>query len=189
RLTRSNVPNEQTWDLTDLFISDEAWNKALSAIEANITKVTKFKGQLAKSSETLLECLTTFYDHEQQVIRVATYAMLKSQADGTDPNNQRDFSRVQAVIAKINAELSFFESELLTIPSDIIQQFLQENASLKTYEKMLTDLLEEKPYTLTAELEKTLAALSEVHGAPYMIYGRSKSSDMQFEAIHDQNGN
>src|SRR5699024_12194306 len=54
---------------------------------------------------------------------------------------------------------------------------------------MLDDILEKKPYTLSPEIEETLAALGEVHDAPYMIYGRSKSADMEFDPIKDEEGN
>ena len=33
RLTRSEVPVQQTWDLGDLFPSDAAWNKALKTVQ------------------------------------------------------------------------------------------------------------------------------------------------------------
>lgn len=188
RLTRSEVPVQQTWDLSDLFRSDDAWNEALTAVQTDITNITKYKGSLHTSSDTLLACLTTMSTFQQHVVKVANYAMLKANADGTDASNQSDFAKVQAVLAGINADLAFVESELLTIPSETIEQFLQENKKLKTYEKMLNDLLERKPYTLTAELEEMLAAFSEVHDAPYTIYQRTKSSDMQFADIKDKDG-
>src|SRR5699024_11480041 len=43
--------------------------------------------------------------------------------------------------------------------------------------------------TLSPEIEETLAALGEVHDAPYMIYERSKSADMVFDPITDGAGN
>src|SRR5699024_9804403 len=54
---------------------------------------------------------------------------------------------------------------------------------------MLADILEKKPFTLATELEEALEALSEIHDAPYMIYDRSKASDMTFDPITDQDGN
>src|SRR5690625_3561724 len=54
---------------------------------------------------------------------------------------------------------------------------------------MFDDIIEKKKFTLSADVEETLAALSEVHDAPYIIYERSKSSDMQFDSIVDEDGN
>src|SRR5699024_9119697 len=85
--------------------------------------------------------------------------------------------------------LSFIDSELLTIPEDTIKQFLHQETKLQTYEKMLFDLMEKKTHTLAPEIEETLAALSEVHDAPQMIYQHSKAADMEFDPITDDAGN
>ncbi|MBU5468365.1 oligoendopeptidase F [Virgibacillus sp. MSJ-26] len=188
RLKRSEVPVEQTWDLSDLFTSHNKWENELQSIQNDVQEVTKFRGKLGEDAETLLNCLTTLADFQKRVIRVATYASLRSNADGSDPENQRDSAKVASALASIGAKLSFIESELLTISSDTLKQFMSENTKLRTYEKMLDDILEKKPYTLSPEIEETLAALSEVHDAPMMIYERSKSADMQFNPIHDNDG-
>ncbi|WP_425509039.1 oligoendopeptidase F [Virgibacillus doumboii] len=188
RWTRSEVPTEQTWDLTDLFATDEEWEKELSAIKANVSDVTQYKGRLTSSAGTLLNGLKALENFEKRLVRVATYANLKGGADGTDPDNQGNLARVSSALAAIDAKLSFVESELLQLPDKAINQFISDEPELKTYQKMLEDIMEKKPHTLAPEMEETLAALSEVHKAPYMIYQRSKSSDMQFNSIKDNNG-
>ncbi|SES70180.1 oligopeptidase F. Metallo peptidase. MEROPS family M03B [Oceanobacillus limi] len=189
RLNRSEVPVEQTWNLTDLFPSEDAWEKELEAVQADITEVTQYKGKLVNDSTTLLNGLRALENYRKRLVRVGTYASLRSSADGSDPNNQRDSAKVSSAMASIGAKLSFVQSELLTLSEEQVDQFLSEEEGLVTYKKMLQDTLEDKPHTLSPEIEETLAALSEVHGAPYMIYGRSKSSDMQFDSIKDDAGN
>lgn len=189
RLKRSEIPVEKTWDITDLFTSEDEWEKELVAIQSDVDDITKYKGKLNNDASTLLNCLTMLEEFQKRIIHVSTYATLKASADGTDPVNQANSAKVATALASIGAKLSFVESELLTIPEKTIAQFLNEERELQTYEKMLQDILEKKPYTLTPELEETLAALDEVHSAPYMIYQRSKASDMQFDPIHDEEGN
>lgn len=188
RSVRSDVPAEQTWDLTDLFSSHEEWENELKDLKADVKTVTDFKGALASGSGTLLEALEALNAYQKRIIRMATYANLRSSADGSDPENQRDAAKVSAAMADIGAELSFVDSELLTIPEEKIKQFLREEPGLETYEKMLFDLLEEKAHTLSPEIEKTLASLSEVLQSPQMIYDRSKVADMEFDSITNDAG-
>ncbi|SFA81784.1 oligopeptidase F. Metallo peptidase. MEROPS family M03B [Lentibacillus halodurans] len=188
RLTRSEVPAEQTWDLTDLFASHEAWEQELNALQANVSDVTQYRGRLTSSAKNLLNGLQAQENFEKRLIHVATYANLKSSSDGSDPQNQADSAKVSSAMAAIGAKLSFVENELLQLSSDAIEHFISEEPELKTYQKMLDDVLEKKPFTLAPEIEETLAALDEVHSAPYMIYQRSKSSDMEFDPIKDSNG-
>jgi len=188
RLNRSDVPEEQTWDLSDLFRTHDEWEQELNVIKTDVTNVTQYKGQLKTDANTLFNCLKSLEAFQQRVVKVATYASLKAAADGSDPENQRDSAKVASALAKINADLSFIESEILTIPEKTINQFIQEKEELQIYRKMLHDIVEKKPFTLSPEIEEILATLSEVHDAPYMIYERSKSSDMEFDSITDENG-
>ncbi|MCL6443568.1 MAG: oligoendopeptidase F [Alicyclobacillus sp.] len=103
------------------------------------------------------------------------------------------FNRVErgaqaAAVAKINAALTFVESEILALPNGSVERFLDEEPKLRDFERMLTQLLELKPHKLSPETETVLAALGEVLSAPYMIYQRSKSSDMRFESVVDRAG-
>lgn len=188
RLTRSQVPNEQKWDLTDLFSTRQAWKQELAAIQQDMEQFNRFKGNLADNAFILHECIKELEVFQQRIIKVATYANLRSSADGTDPECQQDSAKVAQAMASIDAKLTFINLEILEIPSETIDNFIRECPPLSTYRKMLTDLMDKKSHTLSPEMEELLASLSEVHDSPYMIYQRSKSSDMSFEPITDETG-
>ncbi len=57
RLIRAEVPTELTWDLSDLYKSDDEWHTALNVLENDIKRLDAFKGQLHTSPATLLNCL------------------------------------------------------------------------------------------------------------------------------------
>lgn len=187
--SRSEVPIEQTWDLTDLFATDEEWENELSDVQEDVKNVTQYKGKLNSSAETLLAGLREYEELKQRIIRVDTYATLRTSADGSDPINQKNSAKVASMLAKVGAELSFVESELLTISQDKMNMFMEEKDELQAFKKLIDDLFEKKPHTLSPEVEETLAALNEVHQAPFMIYQRTKASDMAFDPIQDEDGN
>src|SRR5690625_1030546 len=189
RVARKDVPTEQTWDLTDLFPSMEAWEKELNAILDDVEDVVQFKGKLGNDAATLLSALKAYEAFQGRLARVGTYATLWTSVDGSDPENQAGSAKVASAFATIGAKLSFFDSELVKIQTDTIDKFMQDEKGLEPYNKMLADVMEKKPFTLSPEIEETLAELGEVHDAPYMIYERSKSADMEFESIRDEDGN
>ena len=177
---RNDVPQKQTWNVGDLFKSVEDWEKELASVQVDVTEVTKYKGKLAESANTLYDAiiaLDTFYG---RLVRVGTYANLNISVDGSNSVNQANAMKVGQAFATINAQLAFFDSELLTISANTFQQFFEEKAELQTFEKMIEDILEQKKYALSAEVEEILATLGEVHDSPYTIYERSKTSDMTF---------
>lgn len=189
RLHRKDLPVSETWDLTDLFASQTAWEAELQALQEDVCRITDFKGKLGESAPTLLAALQADEAYTERLYRASTYATLLISSDGTNATYQANAAKISAVFAKIGAQISFFESELLAIPEASLQAYMESESGLKTYEKMLTDLIETGKYKLSPEIEEVLAALDEVHSAPFMTYERSKTADMVFPSITDEEGN
>ncbi len=189
RLSRAEVPVELTWDLTDLFPDDSAWEQEFNSIGIEIKNVNQFKGRFGEGPSVLLECFEFVENMVKRVIRVASYASLRMSADGTSPSNQAMASRVDALVAQLGAELSFIQTELLDLPEETIKRYFEEEPRLKDFGRMVRKILKLKPHILHPETEKTLAALGEVLDAPSTIYQISKAADMSFEPITDKDGN
>ncbi len=188
RLTRAQVPVEETWRLEDLFPTPQDWEQELQAVERDIVTVTHYKNRLGEGSQVLLDCLAAWEKLYIRLVRVYTYASLHLEADGTDAANQERRQKAGALFAKVQAALSFVESEILELPEEQLEGYLEANPGLAVFRKFLRDLLETKPYRLHPQTEETLAALGEVLDAPYIIYQTSKAADMQFAPIEDGHG-
>ena len=189
RLLREEVPVELTWNLTDLFVSKEAWETELAVIEKQLPEFAKFKGKLQDGASVLLECLLL---REQLYIRLGkagTYVSLMEAGDGTSFANQSDSAIYSSLATKVYAGLSFINSEILELPNGTIEQYIAEESELVPFQQNLNKLLESKQHRLSAESEEVLASLGEVLDAPYKIYGTSKTADMQFASIEDEEGN
>lgn len=189
RLNRSQVPVNETWHLGDLFESQEAWEEAFAAVEESLPQVTQFKGRLQEGPQVILDCLDAQEAFSIQFGLMAVYANLKSSEDGSNPENQTNSDRVGALGAQVGAALSFIDTELLELPAGTLEKHLEAFPGLEPHRRHLEQLAEVKPHRLSAETESTLASLSPVLGAPYAIYQRSKSSDMEFDSVRDSEGN
>lgn len=189
RLKREEVPVELTWKLEDLFSSTTEWEAAIEDIKQELTSFAAYKGRLHESAGTLLECLEMQEKLMMKLVLVSTYASLLQSGDGTDPVNQGNASIIGDLRSNVDSTLSFIESEILQIPSEQLEDFLSEEEGLKPFERNLKDLLDGKKYRLSPETEEVLAALGDVHSAPYAIYQTSKLADMEFASIQDEEGN
>lgn len=189
RLTRQEVPEHLTWNLADIFPNDEAWEKALGEVLEKLPSVTQYEGRLHESAENLynlLEAMEVFQKHTYQVM---SYASLKLSVDATNTKSQMAMGRAGAIMAQVGASMSFFRSEVLDLPEGTLERYLEEEPRLKEFERMLMQMLRDKPYLLHPETEKALASLSEVLGSFSTIYDRAKLIDMSFEPILDSEGN
>jgi oligoendopeptidase F len=189
RLKRSEVPAHLTWNLDDLFPSEEAWEKGMAEVAAYISKVTQYRGRLGEGPKVLLQCIEEMENLQLKFSRVMAYASLRLSGDGTDPANQVAAGRAGALAAKLSAETSFIRSEALALPEGTLERYLAEEPALRVYSRMIELLVKEKPHILHPETEVALASLSEVLSAPSLIYNRSKAADMTFDPITDSQGN
>ncbi|WHY88874.1 oligoendopeptidase F [Neobacillus novalis] len=188
RLTRAEVPEELTWNLVDLFPSEQAWEAELEVIDQEVLQFEKFKGTLHTGPNALLDCLSAQEQLLMKLIKAGTFASLKQSADGTDPLNQANSAKFSALRTKTMAALSFINSEILALEEGTVEKYLQEEPGLDDFRKNLLELLETKKHILSQETEEALAALGELQGAPYQIYQMTKLADMDFSSIEDGEG-
>jgi oligoendopeptidase F len=189
RLSRAEVPLEQTWNLDDLFVSDAAWEAEHDAVDAARSGVGAYQGRLGEGAATLLACLDAVEALQQRFVRVITFAHLRNAQDGTNPQAQGAMARVAALEARLSASIAFVDSEILQLPDGVLERYLNSEPGLDAHKIRLQDLLDLKPHRLGADTERVLASLGQVLNSPYMVYGRSKSSDMQFAPFTDAAGN
>ena len=188
RLSRHEVPVEQTWNLEDLFPTREAWEAELTSIRAALEGVTQYKGRLGEGAKVFQACLDAEEALYERMYRAGTYASLHAAGDGADPENQALMGRVMSQFAEASAALAFIKSEILDLPEGTVERYLAEEPGLASLRGSLEFILEEKPHKLSAETEEVLAAYGEVFGAPYTIYERCKASDMAFPRFVDGEG-
>ncbi len=78
---RSEVAAEFTWDLTDIFPSDEAWRAEYEALRPYTEAVAAYQGRLGESAETLLAYFRLDDELNVRVGRLYGYANCKADED------------------------------------------------------------------------------------------------------------
>ena len=119
---RSAVPVADCWDLSSLFSSDEAWEKAFLRWQKQMTGYQEFQGKLAKSVKTLVGCLEFDSEVERAGERLAYYAHLKTAEDSTNSEYQRMMGRYLSVDREVEEAASFIRPELLAIPANRLKK-------------------------------------------------------------------
>ena len=187
-LTRSEVAIETTWDLADLFATRDEWLAELAAVERSVESVVAYQGRLAAGPNVLLACLDARDALLARMERVGAFAGLREAEDGGNAAHQADLSNAAAAGARVQAALKFVDGEILALPEGTITAYLRDEPALSVYRPTLDDLAALKPHLLSPETERVLASLGEVLDAPYTIYSRAKTGDMQFAPFIDAAG-
>jgi len=184
---RSEVNPADTWDLSSLYPSDDAWEKAFAGLQSQVGGYAQFQGHLADSAETLAKCLTFELEVARTDDRLDHYAMLKTVEDLSNGVYQRMRARIEQLESRIGQASSFIRPEILAIPTAKMNEMLEDSA-LAPYKLMLVRILRFKPHTLNGDEERLLAMQSEMAEATHEIFNQLNNTDLKFGAIKNDKG-
>lgn len=184
---RSEVPVEDTWDLSALFATDAAWETAFVEFEKQVEGYAKFRGTLGKSPESLAELLKFDTACDRLGDRVGTYAFLKETEDVSNGTYQGMKSRYIGVASRAGALASYIRPEVLAIPDERMKEYLA-SPVLAEYRLSLERLLRYKPHTLSENEEKLLAMQAEMSQTPRNVFDQLTDADMKFGTIEIRPG-
>ncbi|MBB5174846.1 oligoendopeptidase F [Texcoconibacillus texcoconensis] len=185
---REEVPHERKWDLEDIFATDDDWEQAFQEVKEMIPKLKEFKGRLSESADVLYEALTYQDEVSKKLGKVFNYAHMRYDQDTTNSFYQGLEDRASNLISQVQSASSYVTPEILSIPQETIDQFLNENQELKLYEHILDQLNKQRPHVLSEKEESLLAQASEVTSAPSNTFGMLNNADMKFPTIKDEDG-
>lgn len=184
---RSEVDSRFTWNFTDIFPSDEAWETAYTDAEKAIEALENIPGTLGISADSMKAGLDKIFDACRQMERVFLYAMLRKNVDNGDPKYQTMQGRAVNLNVAFSSACAFLEPEILSIEDSRLASFL-ESPDLATYRHTLENINRARAHTLDAEGERMLALLSDAAGTPSDCFEMLESVDMTFPNITDENG-
>lgn len=185
RLLRSEVPIEQTWDLTPLYAAPADWEADLARVESEAQAIARFKGKL---SGGLLACLKERDALNERLMKVARYASNCLSVDGLNPEVQAMAAKARALSAKVDAAISFIPSEIQTMDDAAYAALLSAEPGLAEYGHHLAGVRRGRAHMLAPETEAVLAALGQALDAPHTIYNAIASADLKFPAVEGADG-
>lgn len=185
---RSEIEEKYTWRLEDIFATDDDWEKEYQAVKQELPKLEKFRGKLGNSADDLLAALTTRDKIMMRLRKLLVYARMRYDQDTTNAFYQAYNDRVTTLGAEANSYLSYFHPEILAIPEEKLNRFIQENEGLQLYERQLKDLTRFRPHVLSDKEEALLAQAAEILSASSNTYSLLNNADLRFPTITDEDG-
>lgn len=176
-MPRTQVPTEETWDLTNLYPDLDSFEKdkdefklqAQQIIERDLTGLTD-----------PVEIARLIRETEQMYVRgsrLRSFAHLSIATDMTNTDWQRINAQLGLFMSPLMIQLSEVENFLDRLPKETLTQVALENPDLKTF---VENKLRRQPFRLSDEMETALVTLEDTLDLPYTIYQQAKLADMTF---------
>lgn len=163
-MERKDVPENCKWRLSDIYESEEAWEKEYKAVEAEYSNYDfgKFKGKLGEKS-VLLDCLRFEETLSRRLEKLYLYAHTRRDEDVRISKNTSAQAKTGALYSKLFAGLSFVEPELTALDERVLQGFIAD-PDFSAYEYRLRKVASSKAHVLSEKEEKLLTLGSDVMG-------------------------
>ncbi|MBO4387621.1 MAG: oligoendopeptidase F [Treponema sp.] len=179
---RKDVPAEYKWDLTQIYKSEEEWEKDLASVEKATQNLVSFKGTLSSSKENFLKALMADQALDMLLENVYHWASLQNEADQSDSKNQERVNRASMAYSKAAAETSFYVPEILSIEDSKINAWIEEE-QFEPFRIYIKKMLRQKPHTLSEKEERIMALQSESGQTASKAFSLLNDVDLDFGKV------
>ncbi|MBQ9838127.1 MAG: oligoendopeptidase F [Oscillospiraceae bacterium] len=184
---RADIPTEDTWNLADLYVSDEDWEKDLEILKQDGVALAAYNGKL-NHAESLYNYLFAMEQADERADRLGNYCMRKADEDTRNATYQAMSGKFMSAVVELGAQLSFETPEIMAIDDATLEGFYTACPQLERYRRYLTDMRRLREHVLTPAEEKLLAAAGELSQAPDNIYSLFADADLTFKDALDSEG-
>ena len=185
---RNEIPEKDTWNLSDIFASDEAWQKEYEALKAYPEKISAFEGKLGESAENLLAFFELDDELNVRLQKLQGYACCKSDEDVGNSFYQDLRGKAMSTIVELSSAAAFSTPEIMAIPEETLDSFYKTEPKLETYRRNIYLIRRRAAHILSPEVETILASAGEMAEAPDNISGVFRDADLRFPNVTDKDG-
>ncbi len=185
---RQDISQEYTWNLESIFASDDAWERDFQELQQRLPEIATRQGTLAQSGQALLTVLQKRDDTALQLEKLYVYTSMRRDEDTTNGKYQAMADRAMQLVVRATTAISFIEPEILALPQETLDRFIQETPGLALYKQQLHDLNRKRGHVRSAEVEAVLAATGEVADAPDSIFSMIDNADLKLPTIANEAG-
>ncbi len=187
-LERADVATEDTWNLKDLYPSDESWSESTQKLVAQFDEVLAYKTKLASSASQLLSCLEFQSKISKEFGRLYSYASMKSDQDTRESKPLGMRQQLEQFITDYSSKASFIEPEIAAMDKQKIDEFIAKEPELKIYRMYLYDIQRTKAHRLSEKEEKILAETSLLANSPGSIYKILSDAELPYPQVELSSG-
>ncbi len=180
---RADVAVEHTWNVADLYASNDLWKATKAGLSAEFPAILRYKGKLAQSPLELLGCLQLRSKWSRTFTQLYVYAGLLSDQDTRDADALSMRQEMAQMAVDFSTQLAFIEPEIAAMPGETIDLFLQKEKGLDDYKLYLYDIQRRKAHKLSEKEEKLIAEAGLMADAPYSIYSIFSNAELAYPTV------
>jgi len=185
---RQDIDSKFKWKLEDIYRDISAWEQDFKQVKEISTQIEGFKGRLADSAQTLLDCFKKSDELLSLNDKVFVYARMKRDENNGDSTYQALTERASTLATEVFAGVSFIVPEMLSISEDKLLAYVNSNKELSQYLFMIQESLRQKEHILSEKEEQIMAMSAEIADTSGDVFTMYNNADIKFPYIKNEEG-
>lgn len=184
---RSQVPEDDKWDLTRLFPDATMWQENFNLLQQTYPQIVQWKGLVGRAPQDLAAVLEFEKQIDLKIERLYHFASLQLAEDSTNNEYLGRIGVLQNLLTKIAEATAFIVPEIQAVDDATFARFMAEPA-MADWRVKLGKIRRMKPHVLS-EPEERLLALGSVALSGYDdAFSQLTDVDMKFGSLSDEQG-
>lgn len=174
----------ERWDLTELYATAQAWSQSYQHARREVASLDGYKGTLGNSAEAICTALAAISDARRELLRLYSYASLRSDEDLRDAVNLERKQQAQSLLTELAQKTAWLAPEVQSLGQAKVRAYVEQSTTLKwRFDFFLMETLRRAPHTLGVEAESVLAATGDVLAQPQSVYEQLVDAELPFPTL------
>jgi len=187
-LKRSEIDNKYKWNMTDFYPDWAEWDKDLEALKSMMKEIPQYKGQIKDDSKKFVELIKLEEKMGRLLDKLYVYVYMLKDLDSKDEVSSVKLQEIQAIYTEYSVSAAWITPEILQIPKETMEKWIDENPELKDHRFGLMEIYRLQGHVLDEGKEKLLSYYGQYMGAPHDIYAELSISDMKWNEVKLSDG-
>ena len=179
---------KDTWDLTHMFESVQAWRDGMDAVRALADELAAMQGTITKDADTLYLALQRNDKLGEKLTALFVYAKMYFDQNMANGEAKDLYESADSIYTAIAEKLSFLEPELLELTPEVFAEYAAQNEGLKLYGFMMEGLFEQKAHIFNQQIEEILSKMGALGNSFEKIYDDLTVNDIVYPEITTPEG-
>lgn len=183
---REEVDKKYQWRLSDIFVSDDAWEETFFTTEERIPRLAEFADKLT-DEDKLAECLALVRSLSHDIAMLYSFARMHLDEDAKNGKYQAMTNRVEMLAVRYDTVGSFIQPELSELPKERLEE-LASSKRFDGYDVFFKEILRSKNLILSKKEEKLIGEVGIFADTNHEVFNMFDNADVHFEPVIDDKG-
>ena len=180
---RNLIEDKYKWNLKDIYLSWDEWDKDLKRFKELVKEIPKFKGQAKKKAEDYIELEEKIEEISRVLDKLYLYPYMLKDLDSTDEIASVKMQEIEMAYTDYAVDTAWIAPELLEVSEETMKEWIEKYPILKIREFPISEMYRLRKHILSEDKEQLLSHYGQFMGSSSDIYAELSISDIKWNTV------